>query len=788
MHRQATTAKPRLPTQSTPSHRAPLHPFRSSSSSLNPPVVVVHKPANPVPTATYHRFRRLVHPSAPAAASVEPQASDDLVQPNSPPTSASAPHPRPPQQHESHNSHGGSPQDQYAAVEEADPALDDLKRRSIRSPPARRSAAVQTSLPSAPAKAAPRTARFADEVSFKQAAPADRCTSTGASSSSSPSGKVDSSVNGLPSPPEAALATSINGKGADRPRPRPATFPRLSTAHLSPFHRRLGTERDVYVELLSSGELFVDSRRRERTAGTAAGETYLFSGDGNEVRSLLPSEPHPQETLTDSPRSQMSVFRPSTTLSISAPLVLVHPSTTYSHSDLSVIASSPSHADSRQRRHAKAYRTAARIVAVLKARVPLVRPSLSLLLSFGPAAEPDAVPRSRSCRSTTPRRLSRSPTASRSPSTPTSSPTRARQRSAAAATAGSRPRSSARAETRSSSPSLLLPRRLLRAPPPPAHTPASLCPSPPSSRPPRPPNPPAPSSLPTSLPPRSPSLTAPPRPPRASSSSTFGRRISARSPPRAVRSTAGETGGRRRRGARAAPCRVARRRRAAAAAAAAMRSLYERSRMRWASLHLRLLGRARQARARAAADEERRRRGPCGRRTNRTRARPASGACLAWAGCCARAAVRAVRGLRLGRPRRRRRRRRRDGASCLPTGRSCGYSFGCVGGRTSRGQRARMVPRSAARQWARATTSGARSSCGGAARSASFALSQMLTHYSLEGLHADSRSSFQVPPAARRPAEEARAPPPSRSRAPRTLPPLALSTVVDMQRSQCHRV
>lgn len=288
MHRPANTSETRPPTQSTPSHRAPLHPLRSSSSSLNPPVVVVHKPANPLPTATYHRFRRLAHPSAPAPAPVEPRASDDPVQPDSLRTSASAPHPLPPQQHGPHNSHGGSPQDQYAAAEEADPALDDLKRRSIRAPLARRSTAVQTSLTSSPAKAAPRTARFTGEVSFKQAAPADRCTSTGASSSSSPSGKVDSSVNGLPSPPEAALATSTDGKGADRPRPRPTTFPRLSTAHLSPFQRRLGTEHDVYVELLSSGELVVDSRRRERTAGTAAaGEVYLFSGDGNEVRPFL---------------------------------------------------------------------------------------------------------------------------------------------------------------------------------------------------------------------------------------------------------------------------------------------------------------------------------------------------------------------------------------------------------------------------------------------------------------------------------------------------------------------
>ncbi|GAA5839786.1 hypothetical protein JCM9279_005168 [Rhodotorula babjevae] len=188
MQQPRSTSSTRPRTQSTPSHRAPLRPLASASSSLNSPVVVVHKPANSLPGATFHRFRRFSHRQDPGTAAAKP-------------------------------------------------------------------------------------------------------------------------------------------------------------------HRHLGTDRDVYVELLSSGELVVDSRRREVKTGAAGqDEVYLFSGDGNEV----------------------SVFSPCTTLNTSAPLVLVHPSTTYARSDLVAVASSPSSASSTQRRHAKAYRTAARIVAALKARVPLM--------------------------------------------------------------------------------------------------------------------------------------------------------------------------------------------------------------------------------------------------------------------------------------------------------------------------------------------------------------------------------------------------------------------------------
>ncbi|KPV73019.1 uncharacterized protein RHOBADRAFT_46113 [Rhodotorula graminis WP1] len=265
MQRQPSSSPPH--TQSTSLHRAPLQPCPTSSSSLN----VV---ANPLHKATFHRFRRPGYLVEPTAAPLKSRASDTLARPDSPPPSSSAPQPAPPQHVEHPRAKTDSANSLRKTTSSPSPNLDDLKPSAgVRSPRARRSAAVQTT-----------------------------------------------------------------------------PFPRLSTALLSPFQRHLGTDRDVYVELLSNGELVLDSRRRERKTGAAArDEVYLFSGNGEE----------------------MSIFHPSSTLGPSAPLVLVHPSSTHSYSDLVAVASA-SNANSAHRRHAKAYRTATRIITALKSRVTLM--------------------------------------------------------------------------------------------------------------------------------------------------------------------------------------------------------------------------------------------------------------------------------------------------------------------------------------------------------------------------------------------------------------------------------
>ncbi|GAA5894687.1 hypothetical protein JCM8208_006045 [Rhodotorula glutinis] len=346
MQRQPTNSSPRTHTQGTPHPRAPLHPVPSPSSSLNPSVVVV-KPAVPAATATYHRFRRPGHLTKPSSGPNKPRASDILARPDSPPpASSSAPRPAPPQHVEQQQGRDKSSSSRRRVISSAEPDGDNLKSSAVRSPLARRSAAVQTNLAPSPVHAASRYTRFADEQVHKQA-----LSSTEASSSSSPAAKIDDSSRGPTPPPNTARAVTVDPVRGTRTRTRPTSLPRLSTAHLSPFQRHLGTDRDVFVELLSSGELVVDPRRRELKVDAAGqDELYLLSGNGDEMR----------------------VFRPSTTLSTSAALVLVHPSTTYSYSDLLAVASPTSRVNSTQRRHAKAYRTATRIIAALKARVPLM--------------------------------------------------------------------------------------------------------------------------------------------------------------------------------------------------------------------------------------------------------------------------------------------------------------------------------------------------------------------------------------------------------------------------------
>ncbi|GAA5927165.1 hypothetical protein JCM3775_002465 [Rhodotorula graminis] len=345
MQRQPSSSPPH--TQSTPQHRAPLQPLPTSSSSLN----VVVKPTNPLHKATFHRFRRPGHLVEPTAPPLESRASETCARPDSPPPSSSAPQPAPPQHVEHPRAKTDSASRLHKTTSSASCNLDDLKPYAVRSPRARRSTAVQTTRPPAPVQAAPRAARFADKPVLADAAPVARLSPIAAKPSSSPAVKVDNPTRTPPAPRNAVLTASTRSTRVTRTHTRSPSFPRLSTALLSPFQRHLGTDRDVYVELLSNGELVVASRRRERkTSAAGRDEVYLFSGDGNE----------------------MSIFHPSSTLGTSAPLVLVHPSTTYSYSDLVAVASSPSNANSSQRRHAKAYRTATRIVNALKSRVPLM--------------------------------------------------------------------------------------------------------------------------------------------------------------------------------------------------------------------------------------------------------------------------------------------------------------------------------------------------------------------------------------------------------------------------------
>ncbi|GAA6053888.1 hypothetical protein JCM3770_005318 [Rhodotorula araucariae] len=90
----------------------------------------------------------------------------------------------------------------------------------------------------------------------------------------------------------------------------------------------------------------------------------------------------------------MSVFCPSACIVPSGPLILVNPRTIYSHAALSSLSSSSAHPTPVQRRHLKAYRTAANITKALGARVPLVsfyHPGPSAISVFDTAKGPQRI-------------------------------------------------------------------------------------------------------------------------------------------------------------------------------------------------------------------------------------------------------------------------------------------------------------------------------------------------------------------------------------------------------------
>ncbi|BGP43778.1 hypothetical protein JCM10449v2_007835 [Rhodotorula kratochvilovae] len=68
----------------------------------------------------------------------------------------------------------------------------------------------------------------------------------------------------------------------------------------------------------------------------------------------------------------MSVFCPTPSSAPSAPLILVHPIATYTYVALAALVSLASRPTLAQKRHAKAYRTAAKVIQALKVRVPLM--------------------------------------------------------------------------------------------------------------------------------------------------------------------------------------------------------------------------------------------------------------------------------------------------------------------------------------------------------------------------------------------------------------------------------
>lgn len=307
MHPHSPTRLTSTHPQSTPTTRprVPLAPTVPSSSSSNPHASFNPPPLKPVhlATPTFHRFRTLVKPVQPSRqahtslrASPAVRARTDSPPPSGPPTASPASlSPRSSQQGHAKP----RPSDPLDAGLGAD-AHDGLRRRVVGST-LLRSAAVQTSLPRSSAK----PTECARTEPAPKAAAASTNTTTSPSIRFAPPPPEDAPRPALAplSPSRASPAAPTARQASLKPRNPPAPFPHLTTAHLAPFQRHLGARREVYVELLASGELLLDPRRRARSAdreGKEEGrEVFLFSADGEEVRfSLWGSRPSPRSAVT----------------------------------------------------------------------------------------------------------------------------------------------------------------------------------------------------------------------------------------------------------------------------------------------------------------------------------------------------------------------------------------------------------------------------------------------------------------------------------------------------------